>query len=77
MDLNDILIKCDGFNFVENNSVANRTITLEDLLNICQDLYYENQKLEKEIQELEENIQENYIKRPMSDYTGSFEDDRY
>ncbi|MBQ8206788.1 MAG: hypothetical protein IJZ77_04930 [Bacilli bacterium] len=77
MDLNDILIKCDGFNFVENNSVANRTITLEDLLNICQDLYYENQRLEEQIEELEQDIEDNYIKRPQSDYTGDFEDDRY
>lgn len=77
MDLNDILIKCDGFNFVENNSVANRTITLEDLLNICQDLYYENQRLEEQIEELEQDIEDNYIKRPQSDYTGVFEDDRY
>ena len=64
MDLNDILIKCDGFNFVENNSVANRTITLEDLLNICQDLYYENQRLKEQIEELEQDIEDNYIKRP-------------
>ena len=77
MDLKDILIKCDGFNFVENNSVANRTITLEDLLNICQDLYYENQRLEEQIEELEQDIEDNYIKRPQSDYTGDFEDDRY
>ena len=77
MDLNDILIKCDGFNFVENNSVANRTITLEGLLNICQDLYYENQRLEEQIEELEQDIEDNYIKRPQSDYTGDFEDDRY
>lgn len=77
MDLNDILIKCDGFNFVENNSVANRTITLEDLLNICQDLYYENQRLKEQIEELEQDIEDNYIKRPQSDYTGDFEDDRY
>ena len=77
MDLNDILIKCDGFNFVENNSVANRTIRFEDLLNICQDLYYENQRLEEQIEELEQDIEDNYIKRPQSDYTGDFEDDRY
>lgn len=77
MDLKDILIKCDGFNFVENNSVANRTITLEGLLNICQDLYYENQRLEEQIEELEQDIEDNYIKRPQSDYTGDFEDDRY
>lgn len=77
MDLKDVLINCDGYNFVEDRSFIDRTLTLEELIQLCEELYYENQKLEKEIQELEENIQENYIKRPMSDYTGSFEDDRY
>ena len=77
MDLKDFLIKCDGYNFVEDRSFIDRTLTLEELIQLCEDLYYENQKLEKEIQELEENIQENYIKRPTSDYTGDFEDDRY
>ena len=77
MDLKDILIKCDGYNFVENLALIDRVLTLEDLINLCEDLYYENQRLEEKIEELEQNIQENYIKRPQSDYTGCVEDNRY
>lgn len=77
MDLNDILIKCNGYNFVEERCIADRTLTLEELIQLCEDLYYENQRLEEQIEELEQDIEDNYIKRPQSDYTGDFEDDRY
>lgn len=77
MDLNDVWVKCDGCNFVEDRCLADRTITLEELIQLCEDLSYENQKLQEEIRELEDDIEHNYIKRPQSDYTGSFEDDRY
>lgn len=78
MNLKDVTINCFGLDFVKDKSIEEqRNITLEDLLGICNDLYYENQRLEKKNKSLEQNIEDNYIKRPMSDYTGCCEDDRY
>ena len=60
MDLNDILIKCDGRNFVKNKAVCDRTMTLEELLDLCEDLYNEIDRLTEKIDDLEQDIQDNY-----------------
>ena len=60
MDLKDILIKCDGRNFVKNKAVCDRTMTLEELLDLCEDLYNEIDRLTEKIDDLEQDIQDNY-----------------
>ena len=60
MDLNDILIKCDDRNFVKNKAVCDRTMTLEELLDLCEDLYNEIDRLTEKIDDLEQDIQDNY-----------------
>ena len=60
MDLNDILIKCDGRNFVKGKAVCDRIMTLEELLNLCEDLYNEIDTLTEKIDDLEQDIQDNY-----------------
>lgn len=62
--MKDILIKCDGRNFVKESIVSNSILTLEELLDLCEDLYNEVQILNEKIDELEQNIQDNY--RPIS-----------
>lgn len=77
MSLSDILVRCDGYNFVADKCVADRLMTLEELIETCENLYCENKRLEEQIEDLEQDIEDNYIRRAMSDYTGSYEDDRY
>lgn len=60
MDLNDILIKCDGRNFVKNKAVCDRIMTLEELLDLCENLYNEIDRLTEKIDDLEQDIQDNY-----------------
>ena len=60
MDLNDILIKCDGRNFVKEKAVCDRVLTLEELLNLCEDLYHQVNVLEEKIDDIEQDIEDNY-----------------
>jgi ATP-dependent 26S proteasome regulatory subunit len=60
MELNDILIKCDGRNFVKDRAVCDRIVTLEELLDLCEELYNEVGNLQQQLEDLEENIQDNY-----------------
>ena len=58
--MEDILIKCEGRNFVKDKAVCDRIMTLGDILDLCENLYHEVDKLTEELQDLEENLQENY-----------------
>lgn len=75
MDLNDILIKCDGRNFVEDKAICDRIITLEELLDLCEELYNEVDILNKKIDELEQDIQDNYIPVDKSEQYGISDSD--
>lgn len=41
-------------------------LTIEDLLGIIQDLYFENERLQEELQDLKQDIEDNY--EPISPY---------
>lgn len=56
----DILINCNGFNFVRDKSIMDRTVTIEDLLEMCEDLYLENQKLIEEKEEILQDMEDNF-----------------
>ena len=60
MDLNDILIKCQGFNFVKDRAICDTTLSLEELLSLCEELYSEVDRLTEVIQDLEQDIEDNY-----------------
>ena len=60
MDLNDILIKCDGYNFVKDRAVGDRTLTIEEVITICEELYNEVKNLKEELEDLEADLEENY-----------------
>lgn len=49
----------------------------ESITSIFEDLIYEIDRLEEKYKDLEQDMEDNYIKRPMSDYTGDRYDDRF
>ncbi|MGN1326722.1 MAG: hypothetical protein ACI4VQ_01355 [Clostridia bacterium] len=49
----------------------------ESITSIFEDLIYEIDRLEEKYEDLEQDMEDNYIKRPMSDYTGDKYDDRF
>ena len=70
MDLKDILIKCQGYIFVKDRAVMEQTLTLEELLSLCEDLYYEVERLQEKLDDLEEDLQENYIPKSKAEQYG-------
>ena len=60
MDCNDILIKCQGFNFVQDRAVCDQVLTLEELISLCEDLYCEVNRLTEIIDVLNQDIEDNY-----------------
>lgn len=59
--MEDILIKCDGRNFVKEKAVCDRVLTLEEILDLCEELYNETERLNEKINDLEQDIEDNYI----------------
>lgn len=59
--MEDILIKCDGRNFVKGKAVCDRVLTLEEILDLCEELYNETERLNEKINDLEQDIEDNYI----------------
>ena len=49
----------------------------EGMLAMIEDLVCEVDRLKEEAEDREQDIQDNYIHRPMSDYTGDVYDDRF
>lgn len=58
--MENILIKCDGRNFVRDFAVHDRIMTLEEVLDLCEELYSEVDRLTEVIQDLEQDIEDNY-----------------
>lgn len=75
MDCNDILIKCYGRNFVEDKACTDTILTIEELVGLCEDLYYENKRLQEKLDDLEEDLQENYIPKSKSEQYGISDSD--
>ena len=75
MDCNDILIKCYGRNFVKDKSFSDQVLTLEELIMICETLYYENESLKEKLNYLEENLKENYTPKNKSEQYGISDSD--
>ena len=59
--MEDILIKCEGRNFVKDKAVCDRIMTLEEVLDLCEELYNETERLNEKIDDLEQDIEDNYI----------------
>lgn len=67
MDFDDIYIKCSDRNFTDGFSEREKIMTLKEILDLCDDLYYENQELEKKIKDIEQNIEDNYRPIPKAE----------
>lgn len=52
-------------------------IQVDYLVCVIEDLIYELDKTKEEFEDLKKDMEDNYIKRPMSDYTGDRYDDRF
>lgn len=59
-ELKDIIINCDGYDFVNERSINDRKIDLEDLLDICNEFYLENQRLIEEKEEILRDMEDNF-----------------
>ena len=75
MDCNDILIKCYGRNFVKDKSFSDQVLTIEELVGLCEDLYYEIERLQEKLDDLEEDLQENYTPKNKSEQYGISDSD--
>lgn len=70
MDLKDVLIKCQGCNFVKERAIIDQVLTLEELISLCEDLYCEVERLQEKLDDLEEDLQENYIPKSKAEQYG-------
>lgn len=70
MELKDILLNCDGYNFVDDKAYADRTLTLEELLDLTENLYMEVERLMEKIEDIEQDIEDNYRKIPLDEQYG-------
>jgi hypothetical protein len=75
LTLNDITINCDGYNFVDDRAVYRRNLTLNELLELTEDLFIENGRLNEEIEDLNKQIEENYRPIPVAEQVGISDSD--
>ena len=77
LEINEKLIekvkKITGFDYKSKGGL----VTIEDLICMVDDLVCEYDVLQEEYEDLERDLEDNYIHRPMSDYTGDADDDRF
>lgn len=52
-------------------------ITIDDLISTLEDVDSELEELDDKYTKLEQDLEDNYVSRPMSDYTGDRYDDRF
>lgn len=62
---------------ITNYDFKDNFLPSESIISIFEDLIYEIDRLEEKYEDLEQDMEDNYIKRPMSDYTGDRYDDRF
>lgn len=72
-DLLDRIKKITNCNYYAKANLVN----CEYITTIIEDLIYEYEVLKEELEDFKQDMEDNYIKRPMSDYTGNVDDDRF
>lgn len=77
LEINEKLIekvkKITGFDYKSKAEL----VTYDDIVSMIEDLTCEYEVLQEEYEDLERDLEDNYIHRPMSDYTGDADDDRF
>lgn len=76
--MGDVFIKYEDLNpWITRHLPQKDLISISELIGAIEDLDGDVETLKERISDLEQDIECNYIPRPMSDYTGNREDDRY
>lgn len=70
IEVKDIVINCDGYDFTDDLSVTERKIDLEDLLDMCNEFYLEKERLLKENEKLIDDMESNYKRIDPADQYG-------
>ena len=52
-------------------------VSIEEIIALLEDLKGDYDELEEKFEDLQQDLEDNYIPRPMSDYTGDRYDDRF
>lgn len=66
--MSEIRINCYGYGFTQDMSANDaKNMSLEDLINMCEILYYENHRLEEKIEDMEQDIEDNYKRIDVAD----------
>ncbi|MEE3344284.1 MAG: hypothetical protein VZS44_09360 [Bacilli bacterium] len=58
-------------------NIGKDIISIEELIGILEDEIAEKEVWQEKYEDLEKDLEDNYISRPMSDYTGDSYDDRF
>lgn len=72
---NTVMVKCDGYNFVENLAPIHRCLYLEELLALTEEYYMETERLKEELEDLKQDVEDNYRRIPLSEQYGVSDSD--
>ena len=76
-EINEKLIekvkKITGFDYKSKGGL----VTYDDIVSMIEDLTCEYDVLKEEYDDFKQDVEDNYVSRPMSDYTGDAYDDRF
>lgn len=64
MDFENIFIKLDNAVFLKDKDINERTISLNELIDLCEEYYFEIERLNEKIEDMEQDIEDNY--KPIS-----------
>ena len=77
LEINEKLIekvkKITGFDYKSKGGL----VTYDDIVYMIEDLTCEYEVLQEEYDDFKQDVEDNYVSRPMSDYTGNADDDRF
>ena len=77
LEINEKLIekvkKITGFDYKSKGEL----VTYDDIVSMIEDLTCEYDVLQEEYDDFKQDVEDNYVSRPMSDYTGDAYDDRF
>lgn len=77
LEINEKLIekvkKITGFDYKSKGGL----ITYDDIVSMIEDLTCEYEVLQEKYDDFKQDVEDNYVSRPMSDYTGDAYDDRF
>lgn len=77
LEINEKLIekvkKITGFDYKSKADL----VTYDDIVSMIEDLTCEYEILQEKYDDFKQDVEDNYVSRPMSDYTGDAYDDRF